>query len=80
MEKQLEYFTNYGSGYILHVTYWTEGPEKNRLHDVIVNGTFPLDVADIATNKEYRDLKDYIMASMANNSQSYWQDREAVAA
>lgn len=81
MKKEVEiiYSTPYKFD-MLVVTYYSEGPGRNRLHDVIVNETFPLDVADVCTNHHYRELKEHLFASMRNNSQNYWAERREAAA
>lgn len=59
----------------LLVQYFTDGPEKNNLHSVVINGTYPLNLIDIASEPKYAELKDEIFAAMANNSNSFWEDK-----
>ena len=42
----------------LRVVYCTEGIHKNRIQDIIVNGTYPLDTTEVWHNKYYKNLKD----------------------
>jgi hypothetical protein len=70
-ETELQFETRFEFDTLL-VTFYSESPDKNRLHSVLLNSTYPLDVADINTDKQYRNLKQVINDAMANNSHSHW--------
>lgn len=73
-EKQLQFQMNHGFEKLL-VTFCSDGPTRNRLHSILLNDTYPLDVIGIATEKQYADIKDQVWSAMANNSQSYWSEQ-----
>lgn len=74
-EKKLEFEMFYEFETLL-VTYCTDGPTRNRLYSILLNGTYPLDVIEITTEKKFADIKQQVFAAMANNSESYWQKEE----
>lgn len=72
-EIELQFEMLYQFEWLL-VTYYTEAASKNRLHSIVLNGTYPLDVVEITHEKQYADLKQQVYAAMANNSANYWDD------
>ena len=54
MQKELEIELEFEMRYqfdSLRVVYRTEGIHKNRIQDIIVNGTYPLDTTEVWHNK-----------------------------
>ena len=78
-DVRLEFHTQYERDWF-HVIYHSDSPSINRVHEIIVNRSFPLDVPEIFTNPAYREFREFIAAAVANNSETYWTDREAEAA
>lgn len=74
-EIELEFEMRYQFDSLL-VVYCTEGIHKNRIQDIIVNGTYPLDTSEVWHNKYYKNLKDQVSYAMDNNSHSYWEEEQ----
>lgn len=51
-EIELEFTTKWQADE-LHVNYYSDGPKRNRLMDVFLNGYYPLDTSELATNPRY---------------------------
>lgn len=74
-EIELEFEMRYQFDSLL-VVYCTEGIHKNRIQDIIVNGTYPLDTTEVWHNKYHKDLKEQVSYAMDNNSHSYWEEEQ----
>ncbi|MBK8775557.1 MAG: hypothetical protein IPQ27_12885 [Chitinophagaceae bacterium] len=74
-EIELEFTTKWQADE-LHVNYYSDGPKRNRLMDVFLNGYYPLDTSELATNPRYAKLYQHIKWAMQNNSHSYWEEEQ----
>lgn len=78
-DVRLEFHTQFDSDWF-YVIYHTDSLNRNRVHEITINRSYPLDVPEIFTNPAYREFREFIAAAVANNSETYWTDREAEAA
>lgn len=79
-DVRLEFHTTWDGVNWFHVIYNTDSPSSNRVHEILMNRSFPLDVPEIFCNPAYREFREFVAAAVVNNSESYWTGREAEAA